>query len=79
MNETERDEIIIGHLASLNRNTERQLSVWHIFLTGIIYGVGFVVGTTIFATVLLHVLGILFDDVPLLRPIVEIVRTEKAP
>ncbi len=62
----QRDEIIV-HLAELNAAVKKQNSVTHIFLTGIIYGVGFVVGSTILATIAIGVFLPFFSDIPWVR------------
>lgn len=47
----QRDEII-DQLHLLNKAVQRQNSVWHIFMTGIIYGVGLFFGSAIIATII---------------------------
>lgn len=38
---------IIEHLQLLNGQVERQMSVWHVFRNGIIYGMGLIIGSTV--------------------------------
>ena len=53
----EQRDRIIEELEALNTKMERQNSVRHILVTGIIYGVGFFIGSAILATIALGVLG----------------------
>ena len=48
---------MIEQLQALNAKLAKQLSVKQILLTGIIYGVGFFVGSAILATIALGILG----------------------
>ncbi len=50
-------ETIIEELEKLNAQMARQGSFGRVFLVGIVYGVGFVVGSAILATILLGTLG----------------------
>ena len=61
--ENQRDEII-HQLKALNAATAKQNSYVHIFVVGICYGIGFVVGSAILATIALGVLGPLFAQIP---------------
>lgn len=70
-------EQVAETLEELNTNMKKQVSIRHMFFIGMIYGVGFIIGSTVVAVVLLHILGVLFGDVPLLENIVDIVRTKK--
>jgi len=60
----EQREEIIGQLGVLNAMVKKQNSVRHIFMTGIIYGVGFVVGSAILATITLGIIGPLVGQIP---------------
>ena len=60
--EQERDKII-EQLEALNKKIGRQLSARHVFTMGIIYGVGFFVGSAILATIVLGILGPIFGKV----------------
>ena len=48
---------LIGQVVELNKKIARQLSIKYIFMTGIIYGIGFFIGSAILATIALGVLG----------------------
>lgn len=48
---------IIDQLARINAQIERQNSIRRIFVTGIIYGVGFFVGSAIIATIAFGILS----------------------
>ena len=48
---------IVEQLKMLNNKAERQSSIRRIFITGIIYGVGFFVGSAIIATIALGIFG----------------------
>jgi len=61
--ETQQDEII-EQLKSLNCALEKQNSVKTIFTHGIIYGVGFFVGSAIIATIALGVFGPIIGQIP---------------
>lgn len=56
--EEQRDRII-EKLELLNENVERQMSVWYTLRNSVIYGIGFIVGSTIF-TALLVSFGLTF-------------------
>jgi hypothetical protein len=53
---------IAERLASLNANLVRQMSLWHAFRTGIMYGFGFVVGSTLLSAFLATVALTFFSD-----------------
>jgi threonine/homoserine/homoserine lactone efflux protein len=61
--ETER-ETIVNQLQMLNRQVARQNSLGRRFLSGVVYGIGFFVGSAIIATIALGVLGQFFVQVP---------------
>jgi len=52
----QRDKII-GHLELLNKQVARQNSLWRMLLVGVIYGIGFFIGSAIIATIALGILG----------------------
>lgn len=54
--ESQRDKII-EQLELLNSKMVWQNSIKHIFMTGIIYGTGFFIGSAILATIALGILG----------------------
>ena len=60
--EQQRDKII-EQLEALNEKIGRQLSVKHFFTMGVIYGVGFFVGSAILATIVLGILGPIFGKI----------------
>ena len=61
--DNQRDEII-EQLKALNIKLARQLEIKRIFLTGIIYGVGFFIGSAIIATIALGVFGPTIAKIP---------------
>ena len=60
-------EKIIQHLDVLNKQVARQNSIPRMFLVGIVYGVGFFVGSAIIATIALGILGPWFAEIPWIR------------
>ncbi len=63
----EQRDSIIEQLESLNTKMARQNSIKHIFLTGLIYGVGFVIGSTIIATIAIGVLSPWIGEIDWIR------------
>lgn len=61
--EDQRDTII-EQLEVLNKKVARQNSIGFIFMTGVIYGIGFVVGSAILATIALGILLPYTSNVP---------------
>ncbi|MFZ2303890.1 MAG: hypothetical protein WAV98_03835 [Minisyncoccia bacterium] len=61
--DNQRDKII-EQLQSLNAKLAKQLEIKRIFLTGIIYGVGFFVGSAILATIALGIFGPTVAKIP---------------
>lgn len=57
-------EKIIEHLDILNKQVAKQSSLSHMFMVGIVYGVGFVVGSAILATIALGIVAPLFGKIP---------------
>ncbi len=57
MNVEEQNTEIIRELKILNSSIHKQNSKMHIISTGVIYGVGFFIGSAIIATIALGVLG----------------------
>ncbi len=53
----EQRDTIIAQLEMLNAKMKQQGSVRHIFVTGVIYGVGFFIGSAIIATIAFGVLS----------------------
>ncbi len=64
--ENQRDKII-EQLEILNAKIDRQNSIKQVFKMGIIYGIGFFVGSAILATIALGVLGPLFGKIEWVR------------
>lgn len=58
---------ILSELQEVNRELRRQNSLWHILSVGVIYGIGFFIGSAIIATILFGILGPLFADIPWVR------------
>ena len=61
--DNQRDEII-EQLKGLNVKLAKQLEIKRIFLTGIIYGIGFFIGSAIIATIALGVFGPTVAKIP---------------
>ncbi len=59
--ELQRDHII-HNLEKLNIQVERQASVWHVFRNGIIYGVGFIVGSTVVTAIVVSIVLRFFEN-----------------
>ncbi|OGG50343.1 hypothetical protein A2704_05355 [Candidatus Kaiserbacteria bacterium RIFCSPHIGHO2_01_FULL_54_36b] len=60
-------EQIIQHLDLLNRQVARQNSIPRMFFVGIVYGIGFFVGSAIIATIALGIFGPWFAEIPWIR------------
>lgn len=60
----EQQEQIIRHLETLNYQIARQNSFARMFVVGIVYGVGFFVGSAIIATIALGVFGPWLAQIP---------------
>ncbi len=60
---TQQDEII-SQLKSLNTELHKQNTIKYIFTRGIIYGVGFFIGSAILATIALGVFGPIIGQIP---------------
>ena len=59
--EEQRDHIN-QNLEVLNEQVERQTSVWYVLRNGIIYGIGFIVGSTILTAVVVSIVLRFFGD-----------------
>jgi hypothetical protein len=55
---------IIKHLTEINEQLTKQNSLGRMFWVGIIYGIGFFVGSAIIATIALGILGPIFGQIP---------------
>jgi len=63
----ESDERIIERLDTLAKEVARQQSFGRMFVVGIIYGVGFFLGSAIIAVIALGIFGPWFADIPWIR------------
>ncbi len=63
----DQDNTIIGNLEKINRQLARQNSLGHMFMAGIIYGLGFFVGSAIIATIAFGILGPWFGQFQWIR------------
>jgi hypothetical protein len=61
------DHEIIRELKEINAKLEKQNSFSRLFLTGIIYGVGFFIGSAIIATIAFGIIAPLFAKIPWIR------------
>lgn len=59
----EQRDRIIEQLELLNQKMVRQNSVKHIFMKGIIYGLGFFIGSAVIATIAFGLLSPLFGNI----------------
>lgn len=64
-------------LAELVAHARTQNSTLHTFKTGIIYGIGFVVGSSIIAAILINASLLIFGKYPLVRAVVELVQMQQ--
>ncbi len=67
----EQHQQIIDQLEGLNEKVARQNSWAHIFTAGLIYGVGFVIGSTILASILLGTILPILRQTPYMRAIID--------
>ena len=58
---------IIEHLDMLNKQVARQNSIGRMFFVGIVYGIGFFVGSAIIATIALGIFGPWFAEIAWIR------------
>lgn len=61
------EEKILEQLVLLNNKTAKHNSAKATFVTGVIYGIGFFVGSAILATIALGVLSPWFDEIDWIR------------
>ena len=59
----EQNTEIIAQLEILNASIKKQSSKIHIISTGVIYGIGFFIGSAIIATIALGILGPIFGKI----------------
>lgn len=57
MPQDEQQKVIIGNLELLNQQVARQNSLPRMLVVGIVYGIGFFIGSAIIATILFGILG----------------------
>lgn len=67
METEEQKDKIIEQLELLNKKMTQQNSVRHNFMKGIIYGVGFFIGSVVIATILLGILSPWFGKIDFVR------------
>ena len=63
MNIEDQNDKIIKQLEILNAGIGRQNSTKHVIITGIIYGIGFFIGSAVLATLALGILGPIFGKI----------------
>lgn len=63
MNDEQQNDQIIKQLEILNASFKHQESIRHLVTTGIIYGIGFFIGSAIIATIALGILGPIFGKI----------------
>lgn len=66
-----KSEEVLEELQKLNQETAKGHSLRRTFLVGIVYGVGFVVGSVVVATILIGILGPVFLQIPIARDFFE--------
>lgn len=64
--DNQRDKII-EQLEALNVKLAKQISIKNILFTGVIYGIGFFIGSAIIATIVLGMLGPVFGKIEWVR------------
>lgn len=64
---SDRQQSIVELLEELNRHMARQNSLGRMFFTGMIYGIGFFIGSAIIATILLGLFGPWFGQFSWIR------------
>lgn len=67
MNENIERDAIVEQLEKVNKELAKQNSVRRIFFVGIIYGVGFFIGSAVLATIALGIFGPYFAQIPWVR------------
>ena len=58
---------IIEQLEKLNAQVARQNSIRRVFAVGVVYGIGFFVGSAVIATIALGIFGPYFGQIPWVR------------
>ena len=67
MEQGDEQQKVLEQLTILNTEVRRQSSLSRMFLIGIVYGVGFFIGSAILATIALGILGPWFAEIPWIR------------
>jgi hypothetical protein len=62
---------LVSEIKTLNDTLKKQHTIGHLLRDGMLRGIGFVIGTTILAGAIISALVFLFEDVPLVGPVVE--------
>jgi threonine/homoserine/homoserine lactone efflux protein len=68
--DTQEDKII-ENLERLNTAVARQNSIWQTFLRGLIYGVGFFIGSAFLATLVVGIFGPLILQIPWVHTVLQ--------
>ncbi len=55
-------EEILQNLEALNARVERQMSLWHVFRNGVMYGSGFIIGSTVLTATIVTIIITFFND-----------------
>lgn len=55
-------DLIIQHLEVLNAQVKDQMSLWYTFRNGLIYGVGFIIGSTLLTALVVSIVLQFFAD-----------------
>lgn len=63
----EEHQEIVDHLVEINTQLARQNSLRRMFSIGIVYGIGFFLGSAIIATIALGIFGPWFAQIPWVR------------
>jgi uncharacterized membrane protein len=60
-------KIIIEQLQKLNKSVDKQNSIRHMFNVGVVYGIGFFIGSAVIATIALGIIGPIAGKISWLR------------
>jgi hypothetical protein len=58
---------LVDEMAQLKEQVAEQNSLTRMFIRGIVYGIGFVIGSAVIATIIIGLLGPFLADVPWVR------------
>lgn len=67
MNFEAEEKEMIEEMAELKEEVAKQNSLSWMFVRGLVYGIGFVIGSAIVATIIIGLLGPWFADIPWVR------------